>query len=337
MIFRLQKYLKKLRRELKFRFHWSSEIYSYGKVYRQWLGLPKYFPLLFTSDHGVNLGRVIDPNIFDRPKRYIPHLTWNSQIVEASDFPRQLTRKGIVHPWVYWRIQNTVNPEPLENRRGSVLFIAHSSGGSTTKGFDDQSMVDYLLGLPQTLFPIVICVYFGDLSHTERISIFKRHGFECVTLGDPWAPEFVDNFYSLVATKKLLISQSYGSQIPLACEFGIPVLLMGQEAREIDLSTNKPKIYKSENPQMLAQGEIAVKSLFSEIYEIPTQVQLEWARERLGIKFLPNMRVLGFQLLVKSFLFAPLWFVSRVIIGNLRQILRIVWIDLSEAYQHSQR
>jgi hypothetical protein len=324
------KYLINLRGHLNFRFHWSSEIYSFGKIHRQWLGVPKYFPLLFTSDHGVNLGRAIDPNIFDRPKRFIPHLTWNSHIVEASDFPRQLRRKGIIHPWVYWRLRNVINPEPLENRKGSVLFISHSSGGSTTEGFNDKSMVDYLFGLPKTLFPISVCIYHGDLSRAERINIFEKHGFECLTLGDPWEPTFVNKFYSLLSTKKLLISQSYGSQIPLACEFGIPVLLIGQEAREIDLESKMPKEYKSEDLKLLADSENFVKLLFKEIHEIPTQSQLEWSRDKIGISYLNRMKILRVQLLTMSFLLIPIWFVSRIVIGNLRIVIGMVWKDLKQ-------
>lgn len=330
MKIRFQTYLIKLRRQVNFRYHWSTEIYSFGKIYRQWLGVPKYFPLLFTSDHGVNLGRAIDPNIFDKPKRYIPHLTWNSHIVEASDFPKQLRRKGIVHPWVYWRLRNVVNPELLENRKGSVLFIAHSSGGSTTEGFNDEIMVDFLLGLPKTLFPISICVYYGDLSRTDRIDTFERHGFECLTLGNPWEPTFVNNFYSLLSTKKLLISQSYGSQIPLACEFGIPVLLIGQDAKEIDIESKMPKEYKSEDFKLLAESEKIVKSLFKEIHETPTQLQLEWARDKVGITYLGRMPILRLQLLTLSFLLVPIWFVSRIVIGNLRVIVSIVWNDLKQ-------
>lgn len=313
--------LKSFRRVISFRFHWSSEIYSFGKIYRRWLKVPHFFPLLFTSDHGVNLGRAVDPNIFMNPNYCLPHLSWNSHIIEATDFPKRFRRIGIVHPWAYWRMYTKTTPDPLESRKGSVVFISHSSGGSSTVGYNDQQIIEYLDTLPEILQPVSICVFYGDLFRQARLKVFTQHGFRIVTVGDPWSPNFVDNFYSLLANKRLLISQSYGSQIPLASEFGIPVVLIGQEIMEVDDESQLPKEYTSENADLLSLSTTAVKALFKEFGETPTQVQLEWARDKLGFRYLPNMKTVRRKLILVSFLFLPFWFISETILGNLRRIL----------------
>lgn len=326
----LLKYLQNLRLKLNFRFHWSSEIYSYGKIYRDWLGIPRFLPLIFTSDHGVNLGRAVDPKIFDSPSCFTPHLSWNSNIVEAEDFPKRFRRKGIIHPWIYWRMQRDIKPQIFQKRKGSVVFISHSSGGSTSRGYDDEKLLEYLSLLPNALQPISICIYHGDLDQRERVDHFKTNGFEIVTIGSPWDSNYVDHFYSLLADKRLLISQSYGSQIPLGCEFGIPVLLLGQDVCEVDSDTEKPKVYLSENFRLVEESELVAKRLFNEITNLPDSEQLAWSKEKLGFGYLKAMDKTKYQLIASLVFMIPIWFINQIIFRNCWNIVYSISKDLGK-------
>ena len=188
----------------------------------------------------------------------------------------------MVHPWVTYRKAQRFSPEDSALRNGTIFFPVHGAGGTLTLGIDDLGSVTFLSGLATDFHPIRVCVFFGDLN-TERVKSFTDAGFEVCTLGDPSAPEFVDNFYSLIGNCKLLVSEDYGSQVPLATEFGIPVQILGRKITAINLETNEIEdgFGVAEYEKNISQ----VYDLFARSYSEVQSEQRDWAEKILGLEF----------------------------------------------------
>lgn len=309
-----------MRSVLNFRFHWSSEIYSLGKCYREILGLPSFVPLLFTSDHGVNLGSAFDSGILELKEYWFPHLTWSPKVKNLEErlpFPKF---QGFPHPWVIYR--NKVGLESFEReiRNGVIYFPIHSSGGSKPYGFDDKSGIKFLKENFSGDSKVRVCLTHGDFN-SARSNLYKEEGYEIVTVGNPWHSSFVDNFYNLIKDCQLLISEGFGSQVAYAVEFGIPVYIVPRTSFELDEITGEIRRNFFENyPEVESTVQYA-EQLFGKLdFEI-SDAQLHFVRDLLGFQFMDQQNNAIRKLRFRTAALLPYWFFKYLIFKNILALL----------------
>ena len=303
---------QKLRKILKFRFHWSSEIYSLGKTYRYWLGIPKFFPLLFTSDHGVGFGSAFDSEILDRRVKSALHLTFSPTIKNLYGSRKKLRIVLATHPWVYYIANKEMIPDAA--RSGSIFFPYHTSGGSSVFGFSDTDSIARLKNLTSEYHPITVCLHESDFE-TPRAKTFQEH-FEIKSAGKGFAYDYVDNFLDLIQDKRFAFSESWGSQVFYCTYIGIPVQVIPRNISVIDNSSGEELVGKAD--RAYADVEDYANQIFS---NLPTRVSAEQKR---FVEYYLGMGVeesfLRFKVLFFIFLNFPGWVFKQLIFENVKNV-----------------
>lgn len=309
--------LLNLRRVLRFRFHWSSEIYGLGKTYRSWLGLPRWVPLLFTSDHGVLLGQAIDPELTKPKWVSIPHLTWTVDNMSLPEMGVDRLFLPVVHPWVTYRRARNYGAGAANSGCGTVFFPIHTAGGVITKGINDRDSIEYLKKLDEHFEPIQICMHFGEFN-SERAREFQNAGFNVTTVGDPSKGDFVDNFYGLLGRFKYVISENYGSQVPFAVEYGIPVQILPREISEFSATSGEELVGPS-HPGY-ANNISRAQELFQDLPSSISLDQISWAEERLGLANEKHSSKVKRKVLLWTLKYSVVWAVKDLFFNNLKVI-----------------
>ena len=306
-----------LRSVLNFRFHWSSEIYSLGKCYREVLRLPSFVPLLFTSDHGVNLGSAFDSGILDLNEDWFPHLTWSSRVQNLEGRLTSPKFLGFPHPWVAYRKNHGLEPTTAYLRNEIIYFPIHSSGGSTPYGFNDSDGIQFLKENFGHDEKVRICLTLGDVN-SSRSNLYEEQGYQVVTVGNPWNSNFVDNFYNLIKECKLVISEGFGSQVAYAVEFGIPAYIIPRLSYELDETTGEIRRNTFEDYPEVESRVRYVEELFGRLdFEISTK-QREFIHGLLGFEFLADQKKLIRELRFRNTVLLPYWFFKYLFLKNLK-------------------
>ena len=214
----------KIRNSLQY--DWTPEIYGLGKAYRRILNYPSFIPLVFFSDHGVNIDAANIPEHIDKETR-IPKLflTWNDKIYEDKDLQRSYWQDKrikfifVEHPWVQYR--KKMKYQLPSSRKGTIFFPVHTAPGYAVDGFNDRESCTYLRSLNHEYHPISICLHMHDRG-TVREAFFQNAGFDVLTIGNSSSYDYVDKFYSTVSQFKSAISEGFGSQVAYLTDFGIP-------------------------------------------------------------------------------------------------------------------
>jgi hypothetical protein len=314
-----RRYLENLRSELNFRFHWSSEIYSLGKCYREVLRLPRFVPLLFTSDHGVNLGSAFDSGILELNEVHFSHLTWSSKVLELEGRLSSPKFQGFPHPWVTYRKIHGIEATAKNLRDEVIYFPIHSSGGSKPYGFDDEHAIEFLKRNFGHDTRVKICIAYGDLN-SSRSSFYSTQGYEIVTVGSPWDPNFIDNFYNLIKDCKILVSEGYGSQVAYAIEFGVPVYIIPRLSFEIDEITGNIRRNQFEDYPAVESRVQYVEKLFGKLdFQISAE-QIDFIHGLLGFEFLSQQNKFIQILRFKNTALLPYWFFKYLMFKNIKSI-----------------
>ena len=86
--------------------YWQVELYSFGRCYREWLGIPSWCPLPLNGDHGVVHHGLLFPE--DLNVRSNVFLTWSKE--RAKSLIKLYKKKilHITHPWIIFRHLNKI-------------------------------------------------------------------------------------------------------------------------------------------------------------------------------------------------------------------------------------
>lgn len=280
--------LNRMRVRALFQYDWSSEIYGLGKSYREALKFPSFSPLLFFSDHGVNIDA---PNIPEhmRERNFLPKLllTWNHRIYNDKKLQSEYWKKYhikilfVEHPWVLYRKRKSY--EPKLDRQGTIFFPMHTVPGYSVSGFEDLDSIDFLKSLNKDHNPITVCLHMHDFE-THRKSQFADAGFKVISMGNSSDYDYVDKFYLTISQFKFAISEGFGSQVAYLAEFGIPTQII---PRKIDVSL----LGKKQLEESYHQVEAEIADYFREDTFSVREEQRIIANILLGEKFGFNFRV----------------------------------------------
>lgn len=210
---------------------WPTELYSFGRCYREWLGWPRWLPIPSYGDHGVALSGTADQHETDNPARI--YLTWSKHRENIFDHTSNKQVFRILHPWINYR--RSMNISQTDRPTGTIVFHAHSNAGIDIVDYDFASYFEQLRALPEDYHPIVICLHMHDINkgyHTE----LRHYGFQIVTAGNTSSPFFVDRFYEMIRSFRYATSNKPGSELFYCEELGVRYFVYGQEPLLINRS-----------------------------------------------------------------------------------------------------
>ncbi|WP_169697701.1 hypothetical protein [Methylophaga nitratireducenticrescens] len=200
---------------------WESENSSFGKTLRKWALYPSFLPIFLSSDHGVHWESRCWPNELSSPYTFV---SWNQKKSEKMRMVHQKRSYYIPHPWVHYR--KKYYPTLPENRKGTLVFFAHSNNTTSPKYSNLDGYIQDLKELPEKYQPVVICLSFHDIQKGLHKTL-RKYELPLVTVGTTNSQKFVDRFYSLISQFNFCTSPNIGSHTFYVIEAGIPFFLFG--------------------------------------------------------------------------------------------------------------
>jgi len=215
---------------------WTSEHYSFGRCYRDWLGLPWWLPLPFYSDHGVNERAEFEPH--EKTNKAKIHLLFNDDRV-AANLNSEKKIIEVPHPWVVFKDSHGLNRN--KSAAGTLIFYKKSIPGVEVVDYDFDLYFKSLEELPDKYKPFVLCMHMHDIRKGYHKKI-RHYGVPIVSAGEASSPAFVERFYSLISNFKYATSNYGGSELFYCAEFGMEYFLYGEKPKRVNFShPNLPK------------------------------------------------------------------------------------------------
>lgn len=254
--------------------YWTSELYSVGRLYREYAYYPKIFPLFIYSDHGIHLTSELAKHEVENDSEV--HFTFNP---ERAVKPRKGKKKIYLlrHPWVGYR--RKMNYKPLANAKGTLVFISHSTAAVEWIEKDRDGYIEELKQLPDKYKPLVLCMHMHDINKKYHLQ-YRKYDLPIVTVGNTSNIHFVDEFYRLTTKFKYASSNTAGSQLYYCIEMGMPYFLLGDRPDLLNISDkNLPLgIYEHKNETAIQLHELEQK-IFGDKFDHVTLEQkifVEW-------------------------------------------------------------
>lgn len=287
-------------------YNWTSEVYSFGKCYREIANYPKLFPLFIYSDHGAGLHSNLYPHEINNRAKI--HLTWHP--LKYRRYQNFTKRKfiHIPHPWILYRRKKGYKKS--DNCRGTIVFFTHHVPGIKWHGHDTEEYFRKLKELPEKFHPIILCMHMHDINAGHHKEL-RKWGFPIVTAGNIYNDKFVDRFYNLISNFSYGTSQEWGSQTAYMVELGTPYFFLGQP----------PELVNNEHKEMPlgpvskyqdAMHEEYVKNaelLFSEVVDTVSHAQKEFVSDILGLNSKVSEKELSKIIRSEFFRNWPYWYV----------------------------
>jgi hypothetical protein len=255
--------------------YWTSELYSFGRLFREWAYYPKLLPLFVYSDHGVHKKSTFDSHEINNNANY--HFTFNEERVLKNATYKKKRVICVPHPWIIYRRRNNINQ--LKEAKGTLVFFSHSNDGVEFVGHDTGSYFEELKMLPKQYQPIVVCMHMHDVRKGYHKDI-RKHKIPIVTAGNTSSIKFVDEFYNIIKNFKYATSNTPGTQMYYCTEMGIPYFLMGKVPKLINHSSSESPLgeFSAVDPIHLELVEIE-KHLFNnrvDSVSLHQKIYVEW-------------------------------------------------------------
>lgn len=229
--------------------YWTSELYSFGRLYREDTYFPKFLPLCIYSDHGIH--RSSELSSHEKENKSNVHFTFNPERANKSTVEGKEVLL-VMHPWIKYRRKK--NYKPLDSAKGTLVFISHSTVNTEYIDEDRDKYFLDLKNLSEKYKPLVLCMHMNDIKNNNHLQ-YKKYNLPIITIGNPNSVEFVDEFYKTTTQFKYATSNSAGSQLYYCVEMGMPYFIFGEKPRLMNHSdSNLP--YGIYNPTNDIEKEI---------------------------------------------------------------------------------
>lgn len=251
-----------------------SSNYGHDKILKDYLGLPKWFLVPTTIQHGwyadIHLGDLVSRN---GEKFY---LTWSKRVALAATGQTKQRIVVLSAPFILFRKEKKI--EISEKAKGTVVFPQHSSK-SISIDYDIDKYCKQLKNLPKDYHPITICLHWIDFP--KQAAEYENHGFTVVCAGESRQPRygFVEKFYAILSKHKYSSSNEIGSYAFYAVEMGIPFFIFGERPNFL-IKNNQKKL--TESSELINQRAKAVR-LFSKQTKSISSEQANYVAEELGL------------------------------------------------------
>lgn len=200
----------------------NHEIKEYGanKIIRDYSRFPNFLTLPCHCEHGwtaldVPLKTDLMANklitlVFSQRRK----IAWRKNKKIIVIFGAPLVRYRKIH-----------NIKIKKNACGTIAFPSHSTE-HVESIYNEKLFCEILRNLPLKYHPVTVCLHWHDIVRGKG-SIFENEGFDVVTAGDMYSPEFPEKFYDILSSYKFSTSNVIGSYAFYSVDVGIPFFLSG--------------------------------------------------------------------------------------------------------------
>lgn len=256
--------------------YWTSEVYGFGKYLRKYAYYPSFLPLNIYFSHGVT--HHDSPAAHEYENNAPSILFFSPRLTNVYKKNSKKPCATILSPNVFYRRKFNIKKE--KEAVGTIAFPCHS-----TPGIDD--LTDYkeycekLKSLAVEFHPISVCLHYHDINKGSH-KIFMDNGFEVLTAGNPFHPEFIERYYNILKNGKYVTSNELGSYTYYALEMGIPFLHYGSPVNFINVEDRNIEKGFYDSFKKSKQMGRALKILGSFSTEV-TEEQRKFVERELGV------------------------------------------------------
>lgn len=206
----------------------SVNYYGIGNIIRNYCGFSKILPLPVSIQHGWYLAAVQH----DAKKNAGENWYWSKEI--ESQYNRKysdIKTRATGAPFIYHLWNIGYQEMPIEQRKGSIVFPAHSSD-FVTVDYNYEKFAAMLDGLPEKYKPITVCIYY--IEHEKGMDrFFKEKGFQIVTNGmSLYQSDFLHNYVDNTKDKLYAFSNEPTSALIYASLMGLTAFYFGPTVKE---------------------------------------------------------------------------------------------------------
>ena len=223
--------------------YWPSEVYSFGKYYREQAFYPSFLPLHVYSIHGVEVGATVYPHELnnDSEAMFVFSKEKQQAFMEKSKKPCYIT----IPPLIWYRKHHKIKQD--KNARGTIVFPCHSIPTEEAV-FDLQNFISEIKSLPRDMQPVCVCLHMHDINKGQH-KVFLENGIPVYTAGNAFDKRYGKRFYDILKHFKYSCSNLVGSYAFYSIEMGIPFSLISEQPTYFNHSN-------SENPL----GELKIEA-----------------------------------------------------------------------------
>lgn len=256
--------------------YWTSEVYGFGKWLRKFAFYPKSWPLNIYFSHGVTHHDSPAPHEYDNSAPAI--LFFSPRLTAEYRNNSKKTCKNIISPNIFYR--RKYNVKKVKDAKGTIAFPCHS-----TPEIDDLTDYDEyctnLKALSKDFQPISVCLHYHDINKGLH-KVFMDNGFDVLTVGSPYHPDFIERFYGIIQNYQYVTSNEIGSYAYYAVEMDIPFLLYGNPVQLFNKTD--PNFEKGSYNSFRKSNQMAkALEIFSTFNGKVTQTQKEFVEKELGV------------------------------------------------------
>lgn len=212
---------KRIKRGIAKWIYWPSEVYSFGKHFRNYGFYPSILPLYIYSDHGVAVDTKVYPHELENDAQAM--LVYNEEkLVNYKKKSNKPCYKSIA-PFAWYRKNKKI--KVLKNAKGTLAFPSHSTPDIECE-FDIKKYVEELMALPEEMQPVCVCLHMHDINKGQG-KLFLEHGIPVYTAGSAFDVRFAQRYYDILKHFKYSTSNLIGSYTYYCVEMGIPFSLYG--------------------------------------------------------------------------------------------------------------
>lgn len=225
--------------------HPSNDFYGHAHLLKRYAGIPSASSLKAAVEHGV----MIRDDFWEADLETELPVFLCARGLHAEDYQRRVggrKRAFAVGPLLHYVTQSFAGPSD----RCLLVFPAHSTHRVQAR-FDAQALAARIEVVGRDFNRIQICVYWKDLLEGLDRPFMER-GFECVTAGHMYSPDFLPRLKALLCGSSAVLTNEVGTHVLYATLLRKPVWIDRQPvaytaATEQILSTDAPEFLSHPN------------------------------------------------------------------------------------------
>jgi len=196
--------------------------YGFNRIIKEYAGFPQWLPLPCHCEHGWTVAP--DPLATDLNTAKGLMLVYSRRREKAWKARSSIPVRIIGDPLLQYRRLHGIQQSPTA--RGTIAFPSHSTPWADAL-FDIHEYCRLLRNLPCEFQPVTVCLHSDDVQ-SGKGEPYGKNGFEVVTAGNRFDPDFAANFFANLRRHRYATSNDVGSYILYAVELSIPFFFLGE-------------------------------------------------------------------------------------------------------------
>lgn len=213
--------------------------YGFNVIIKEYARFPKFLSLPCHWEHGWTASSLPLNTDLATSKSFM--LVFSKRREQAWKQKSNIPVAIMGAPFVHYRRMRNIKKD--DDAKGTIAFPSHSCKGVLAK-FEIDKYCQELRNLPDIFKPVTICLHIDDINNGIQEK-FKEQGFNVVTAGNQFSPDFPARFYNILRSHNFSTSNTIGSYTFYAVEMDIPFFISGDLSywENYGDDPNVPKIY----------------------------------------------------------------------------------------------